>query len=79
MQGTNVAIGTVIGALVANSPTSADDIAAAVLEGITNGDELILPDEAARAAYGLKVADRDGYNQVMRHQAARLNAMGSAE
>ena len=77
MQGTDVAIGTVIGALVANSPTSADDIAAAVLAGIENGEELILPDEAARAAYGLKVADRDGYNQVMRHQAARLNAMGS--
>jgi len=79
MQGSDVAVGTVIGALVANSPTSADDIAAAVLDGIANGDELILPDEAARAAYGLKVADRDGYNQVMRHQAARLNAMGSAE
>lgn len=76
MQGTDVAIGTVIGALVANSPTSADDIAAATLEGLENGDEVILPDEAARAAYGLKVADRDGYNSVMRHQAARLNAMG---
>ena len=79
MQGTDVAIGSVIGALVANSPTSADDIAAAVLAGIDNGDELILPDEAARAAYGLKVTDREGYNRVMRHQAARLNAMGSSE
>lgn len=78
MQGTDVAIGTVIGALVANSPTSADDIAAAVLAGLDAGEELILPDEAARAAYGLKVSDRDGYNQVMRHQAARLNAMGSS-
>lgn len=76
MQGSDAAVGAVIGALVANSPTSADDIAAAVLAGLDAGDEVILPDEAARAAYGLKVADRDGYNSVMRHQAARLNAMG---
>ena len=76
MQGSDVAVGTVIGSLVANSPVSADDIAAAVLEGLDRGDEVILPDEAARAAYGLKVADRAGYNSVMRHQAARLNAMG---
>ncbi|MET3962055.1 NAD(P)-dependent dehydrogenase (short-subunit alcohol dehydrogenase family) [Marmoricola sp. OAE513] len=75
MQGTDVAVGSVIGALVANSPVSADDIAAAVLAGLDNGDELILPDEAAQAAYGLKVADREGYNAIMRKQAARLNAM----
>lgn len=75
MQGTDVAIGSVIGALVANSPVSADDIAAAVLAGLDDGDEVILPDEAARAAYGLKVSDRAGYDAVMRKQAARLNAM----
>lgn len=76
MQGTDVAVGTVIGALVANSPVSADDIAAAVLAGVDAGTEVILPDEAAQAAYGLKVADRAAYNAVMRKQAARLNAMG---
>ncbi len=76
MQGSDTAVGAVIGALVAGSPTTADEIAAAVLAGIDAGDELILPDEAARAAYGLKVADRDGYDAVMRKQAARLNAMG---
>lgn len=75
MQGTDVAVGTVIGSLVANSPVSADDIAAAVLSGIEAGDELILPDEAAQVAYGLKLSDRDGYNAIMRKQAARLNAM----
>ncbi len=75
MQGSDVAVGSVIGALVANSPVSADDIAAAVLAGVENGDELILPDEAARAAYGLKVTDREGYDALMRKQAARLNAM----
>jgi NAD(P)-dependent dehydrogenase (short-subunit alcohol dehydrogenase family) len=68
MQGTDTAVGAVIGALVANSPVSADDIAAAI-------DEVILPDEAAQAAYGFKVADRAGYNALMRKQAARLNAM----
>jgi hypothetical protein len=36
---------------------------------------VILPDEAARSAYGLKVADRAGYDAVMRKQARRLNAM----
>ncbi|HET6154467.1 MAG TPA: SDR family NAD(P)-dependent oxidoreductase [Marmoricola sp.] len=75
MQGTDVAVGTVIGALVANSPVSADDIAAAVLAGLERGDEVILPDEAAQAAYGFKLSDRDGYNALMRKQAARLNAM----
>lgn len=75
-MGTDVAVGSVIGALVASSPVSADDIAAAVLAGIDAGDPVILPDEAARAAYGLKVADRAAYDAVMRKQAARLNAMG---
>jgi len=76
LQGSDVAVGTVIGALVANSPVSADDIAAAVLAGVEAGTEVILPDEAAQAAYGLKVADRAAYDAVMRKQAARLNAMG---
>ncbi len=76
LQGSDVAVGSVIGALVASSSVSADDIAAAVLAGVEAGDELILPDEAARAAYGLKVADRAAYDAVMRKQAARLNAMG---
>ncbi len=75
MQGSDTAVGAVIGALVANSPVSADDIAAAVLQGLADGEELILPDEAAKAAYGLKVADRAAYDAVMRKQAARLNAM----
>ncbi len=76
MQGADVAVGAVIGALVASSPVSADDVAAAVLAGVENGDEVILPDDAAQAAYGLKVADRAAYDAVMRKQAARLNAMG---
>jgi len=76
MQGSDTAVGKVIGALVASAPLGPDDIAAAILEGMDRGEELILPDEAARAAYGLKVNDRAGYDHLMRKQAARLNAAG---
>ena len=47
----------------------------AVLGGLDRGEELILPDEAARAAYRLKLCDRPAYDQVMRRQAARLHAI----
>lgn len=76
MQGSDEAVGSVVGALVANAPLGPDEIAAAVLEAIDRGEELILPDEAARAAYDLKLADRPAYDAVMRKQAARLNALG---
>ena len=69
------AVGHVIGALVASSPVGPDDIARAVLEGVDRGEELILPDEAARAAYRLKTTDRAAYDQVMRAQAAKLNTL----
>ena len=78
MQGSDEAVGAVIGALVANAPLGPGDIAAAVLDALDRGEELILPDEAARAAYELKRTDRTAYDEVMRKQAARLNAMGSA-
>jgi NAD(P)-dependent dehydrogenase (short-subunit alcohol dehydrogenase family) len=74
--GGDTAIGQVIGGLVAGAPLGPEDIAAAVLEGMDRGDELILPDPAARAAYELKLTDRAAYDQVMRKQASRLNALG---
>jgi NAD(P)-dependent dehydrogenase (short-subunit alcohol dehydrogenase family) len=74
MQGSDEAVGAVIGALVAQAPLGPDDIARAVLEAVDRGEELILPDDAARSAYALKLADRAAYDQVMRKQAARLNA-----
>jgi NAD(P)-dependent dehydrogenase (short-subunit alcohol dehydrogenase family) len=58
--------------LVEQSPISADDIAAAVLEGLDSGAELILPDEPAKAAYALKLADRAAYDAQMRATAARV-------
>ena len=76
MQGKDAALGQVVAELVAGSSIGADEIAAEVLAGLDRGDEVILPDDAARAAYGLKVGDRAAYDQVMRKQAARLNAMG---
>ena len=75
MQGRDETLGKVIASLVESSPITADDIAAAVLEGLARGDELILPDRAARDAYGLKQRDRAGYDQVMRAQAVRLDSL----
>jgi NAD(P)-dependent dehydrogenase (short-subunit alcohol dehydrogenase family) len=77
MQGSDEAVGAVIGALVMNSPLGPEEIAEALLEGVDRGDELILPDEAARMAYELKLTDRPAYDAVMRKQAARLNSMGT--
>lgn len=76
MQGADTAVGQVIGGLVSGAPHGPEDIAAAVLQGMGRGDELIIPDEAARSAYDLKLNDRAAYDTVMRKQAARLNAMG---
>ena len=60
-----------VGGLVERSQVTADDIAAAVLAGMDAGDDVIVPDEAARQAYFLKWADRPAYDAVMRDQAAQ--------
>jgi len=75
MQGRDETLGKVIASLVESSPITADDIAAAVLEGLDRGDELIVPDQPARDAYALKQRDRAAYDQVMRAQAARLDSL----
>jgi len=75
MRGSDEAVGQIIGELVAGSSISADDVAAAVLAGIDAGDEVIVPDEPAREAYRLKQHDRSAYDQVMRHQARKLEEM----
>jgi NAD(P)-dependent dehydrogenase (short-subunit alcohol dehydrogenase family) len=72
LQGEDEALGRVVRRLVDESPTTADDVAAAVLAGVVRGDELILPDEAARAAYDLKRNDRPAYDALLRAQAAKL-------
>ena len=76
MQGQDEAVGAVIAGLVEKSQVTADDIAAAVLAGMDAGEDVIVPAEAARQAYFLKWADRAAYDEVMRHQAARLDDHG---
>lgn len=76
LRGADEALGSVVTQLVERSPLTADDIAAAVLAGIDAGDQIILPDPAARAAYDLKLRDRAAYDAQMRHQAARLEELG---
>jgi len=72
MEGSDAAVGAVVAELVAGAPIGPDEIAAEVLAGLGRGDELILPDPAARAAYALKTTDRAAYDAQLRHQAARL-------
>ena len=72
IQGSDPAVARVIGRLVERSTTTAADIAAEVLAGIDHGTELVLPDEAARAAWLLKTQDRAAYDALMRAQAAKL-------
>jgi NAD(P)-dependent dehydrogenase (short-subunit alcohol dehydrogenase family) len=71
MRGGDADLSAQISRLVERSPITADDIAAAVLEGIDRGDELVVPDEPARAAYALKHSDRAAYDRQMRATAAR--------
>ncbi|MDT0200400.1 SDR family NAD(P)-dependent oxidoreductase [Nocardioides sp. AE5] len=76
LQGADAALGEVMSSLVTNSPISAEQIAAEVLAGMDRGEEVIIPDEAARGAWSLKQNDRVGYDAVMRKQAAKLDRMG---
>ncbi|MDQ6934449.1 MAG: SDR family NAD(P)-dependent oxidoreductase [Actinomycetota bacterium] len=75
MHGSDRAVGEVVAHMVESSPSGAADIAAAVLEGMARGDEVIVPDEAARRAVSLKQRDRAAYNAMMRAQAAKLDAI----
>jgi len=73
MRGSDTDLAEHIGKLVESSPITADDIAGAVLEAIDRGDDLVLPDEPARAAYALKLADRKAYDEQMRGIARRMS------
>ena len=79
MRGADTALGSVIAELVANAPLGPDEIAAEVLAGMDRGDELILPDPAARAAYDLKRGDRAAYDAQLRRQAAGLDRLDRRE
>jgi NAD(P)-dependent dehydrogenase (short-subunit alcohol dehydrogenase family) len=77
LTGADEAVGAVVTELVETSPFTADDVARAVLAGLDAGEELILPDPMARAAYQQKVADRPAYDAQLRRQAARLDELGA--
>jgi NAD(P)-dependent dehydrogenase (short-subunit alcohol dehydrogenase family) len=79
LQGTDGTVGQVVARLVTGAPLGAEEIAAAVLAGIDAEEELILPDPAAQAAYGLKTTDRAAYDQVMRAQARKLDELAADE
>lgn len=76
MRGADTDLEAIVAGLVENSSISADDIAAAVLEGMARGDEIIVPDQPARDAWGLKQHDRAAYDAIMRAQAAKLDKGG---
>ncbi|MGZ4485941.1 MAG: SDR family NAD(P)-dependent oxidoreductase [Nocardioidaceae bacterium] len=71
MQGNDTDLAQKMAHLVESSQLSADEIAAAVVDGIEHGVELIVPDEPARAAYALKQTDRAAYDAQLRSTAAR--------
>jgi len=75
LRGADQALGDVVTHLVETSPFTADEIASAILAGLDVGDEMILPDPMARAAYDLKLEDRPAYDAQMRRQAARLDRL----
>ena len=72
LEGRDEAVGALVARLVAASAVSAEDVAAAVLDGIDRGAELVLPDEGAQSAWLLKTRDRAAYDALMRDQAAKL-------
>ncbi len=72
LSGADADVAAKVGAMVAQSPLTADEIAAAVLAGIDDGVELVVPDEPARAAYHLKRSDPAAYAAEMRRTATRL-------
>jgi NAD(P)-dependent dehydrogenase (short-subunit alcohol dehydrogenase family) len=75
LEGADTALGAVIRELVRSAPLGPEEIAAAVVEAVDRGEELVLPDPAARAAYDLKRSDRAAYDDQLRRQAARLEEL----
>ena len=76
LQGADTDVAAKVSALVERSPLTADQIAEAVLTGIDEGAELIVPDEPARQAVALKRHDRAAYDAEMRRTALRLRERG---
>jgi NAD(P)-dependent dehydrogenase (short-subunit alcohol dehydrogenase family) len=76
--GSDTDVAAKVAQLVEQSPITADDIAAAVLRGIDEGADLVVPDEPARQAVALKLHDRAAYDAEMRRTATRLRERDDA-
>lgn len=72
LEGSDTDVAAKIAALVEESTLTAEAVAAAIMEGIDAGLELIVPDETARAAVALKAQHRDSYDKEMRRTALRM-------
>jgi NAD(P)-dependent dehydrogenase (short-subunit alcohol dehydrogenase family) len=70
--GSDTDVSAKVAQLVEQSPITADDIAAAVLRGIDDGADLVVPDEPARQAVALKQHDRAAYDAEMQRLGSRL-------
>lgn len=79
LEGEDAAVGAVISHLVSGSSYGPEQIAESILAGLDAGTELILPDDPGRQAYALKQHDREGYDAVLRHQAAGLERAAKRE
>ncbi len=77
MRGADSDLAATMAHLVESSPISAEDVATEVLAAVDRGEELVLPDPPARAAYALKLADRRAYDDQMRATAARVRERGA--
>ncbi len=75
LDGADTALGSVIRDLVRTAPLGPEEIAAAVVAAVDRGEELVLPDPAARAAYDLKRRDRAAYDAQLRRQAVGLHGL----
>jgi NAD(P)-dependent dehydrogenase (short-subunit alcohol dehydrogenase family) len=75
LEGADEALGQVIRQLVRSAPLGAEEIAAAIVAGVDRGEEVLLPDPAAQAAYDLKTTDRAAYDAQLRRQASRLEEL----
>jgi NAD(P)-dependent dehydrogenase (short-subunit alcohol dehydrogenase family) len=72
MRGSDPDVAAKIGAMVEESPISAEDVAAAVLAGMDAGEDVIVPDDPARLAVAMKRDHRDAYDAEMRRTATRM-------
>jgi NAD(P)-dependent dehydrogenase (short-subunit alcohol dehydrogenase family) len=78
MRGSDADVAAKVGQMVSASPVTAEEVAAAVLAGIDDGADLIVPDGPARSAHRLKHADHPAYVAEMRRTATRLKERAGA-